>query len=260
MFPMSTNAIENTHPARIMQENPSKVLTYAHFYLIDHLISTLYIVFFGVTWYSYTPHDGRRIANSAAQKEILEAGLAASAGGAAGHVDDAERGRMALQVWNDEKGFSTTVLILGWLIKVGPLYIPLRFLLTYTDAIPIGYTCFDLVLHTIVEQQIYFIAVLYSYAIHLRRGTFRALLNSQQAQAASKQPSSSTSSSSNNARRTTSGNGYAYSHLRNSSNGGANGESVLWQGELEDGENDLPRYSSAATGREEQSSRDKNNR
>jgi hypothetical protein len=96
------------------QENPSKVLTYAHFYLIDHLISTLYIAFFGVTWYSYTPHDGRRVANSAAQKEILEAGLASGNG----QLDDAERARMALQVWNDEKGFSTTVLILGWVIKV----------------------------------------------------------------------------------------------------------------------------------------------
>lgn len=100
-----------------MQENPSKVLTYAHFYLIDHLISTLYIVFFGVTWYVYTPHDGRRIANSDAQKAILEAGLASNGG--SNPVDEHERARMALQVWNDEKGFSTTVLILGWLIKVG---------------------------------------------------------------------------------------------------------------------------------------------
>lgn len=72
------------------------------------------MVFFGVTWYRYTPHDGRRVANSDAQKAILEAGLAAGHG----QVDDAERARLALQVWNDEKGFSTTVLVLGWLIKV----------------------------------------------------------------------------------------------------------------------------------------------
>lgn len=103
------------------QENPSKILTYAHFYLIDHFISTLYIVFFGVTWYSYTPHDGRRVANSDAQKAILEAGLAAGNG----QVDDAERARLALQVWNDEKGFSTTVIVLGWLIKVGDPIDPL---------------------------------------------------------------------------------------------------------------------------------------
>lgn len=94
------------------QENPAKVLTYAHFYLIDHLISTLYIVFFGVTWYVYTPHDGRRIANSAAQKEILEGS------GPASSMSEEERTRMALQVWNDEKSFSTTVIILGWLVKV----------------------------------------------------------------------------------------------------------------------------------------------
>lgn len=70
-----------------------------------------------MTWYVYTPHDGRRIANSDAQKAILEAGLASGAGSNS-QVDEHERARMALQVWNDEKGFSTTVLVLGWLIKV----------------------------------------------------------------------------------------------------------------------------------------------
>lgn len=198
---------------QIGDENPSKVLTYAHLYLIDHIISTLYMVFFGVTWYRYTPHDGRRVANSDAQKAILEAGLAAGHG----QVDDAERARLALQVWNDEKGFSTTVLVLGWLIKI------------------------------------YFIAVLYSYAIHLRRGTFRALANSQQAQAAAKIPSAAGQSA---PRRTANQNGYVYSHLRNSSlasNGDANGD-VLWEGEHEEGSNDSPLYASSGPGREDASS------
>jgi hypothetical protein len=96
------------------QENTAKVLTYAHFYFIDHLISTLYTVYFAISWYVYTPHDGRRVANSAAQKAILEGSTGAGSG-----LDDAERARIAMQLWNDERGFSTSVLVLGWLIKVG---------------------------------------------------------------------------------------------------------------------------------------------
>lgn len=204
------------------QENPAKVLTYAHFYLIDHLISTLYIVFFGVTWYVYTPHDGRRVANSDAQKAILEGAGAANGG----MVDEHERARMALQVWNDEKGFSTTVLVLGWLIKVcNSVH---RQNTTIFQSIPPYLTM------TILSQ-IYFIAILYSYAIHLRRGTFRALLASQQASASSK----TTTSSTRPATGSSSSNGYAYSHLRNSSLA-SNGQEVVWEGAHDDASLDSP--------------------
>lgn len=111
--------------------------------------------------------------------------------------------------------------------------------------------------------QIYFIAVLYSYAIHLRRGTFRALLASQQAQAASKVPSSLSSSNNASSRRpsalpTSGNNGYAYSHLRNSSlasngnNNNNNGQQeVIWEGGLDDDAGvDAPLYNTALAGDE----------
>ena len=56
-----------------------------------------------------------------------------------------------------------------------------------------------------VSVQIYFILILYSFALHLRRGTFRTLLASQQA------------NKNGQSRRPSQANGYAYSHLHNSS-------------------------------------------
>lgn len=64
-------------------------------------------------------------------------------------------------------------------------------------------------------NQVYFILVIYSLALHLRRGTFRQLLSSQLAAKAS---SNTASSSPLNRRASQSANGYAYSHLRDSSN------------------------------------------
>lgn len=52
------------------QENADSVLRYAHLLLADHLISTLYTISFGISWYVDNPHDGQRIANSEAQKEV----------------------------------------------------------------------------------------------------------------------------------------------------------------------------------------------
>lgn len=95
------------------------MLVYAHLYLIDHVVATLSTLYFGVQWYVYNPHDGKRIANSAAQKEILEGSTGASSPGGSGLGDDsAERARKALAVWQDERGFSTFVLAAGWLLKV----------------------------------------------------------------------------------------------------------------------------------------------
>ena len=94
------------------------MLLYAHLYLFDHGISTLSTLYFGVQWYVYNPHDGHREAHSSAQKAIID-----------GHKNrlgessesDEERARKALMVWNDERGFATAVLVLGWLIKVRPM-------------------------------------------------------------------------------------------------------------------------------------------
>ena len=36
------------------------------------MISTVYTTLFAVAWYVYEPHDGRRVANSDAQREMME--------------------------------------------------------------------------------------------------------------------------------------------------------------------------------------------
>jgi len=117
------------------EEDPKRVLYFAHMFFLDHLFSTCWTVFFGVVWWVYTPHDGRRVANSDAQREMMS-----GAGGVQGHNMTAEeRAEAALGIWNKEKGFAAAVLIIGWLIKI------------------------------------YFAILIYSYAFHLRKGSYRAL-------------------------------------------------------------------------------------
>ena len=195
-------------------------MVYAHLYLLDHAISTLYTVYFGVVWYVYNPHDGRRDATSQARKELLEGHNRASTG-----IDDparlwetgesdAERVRKALGVWNDEKGFATAVLVLGWLLKV-------------RTKNPSLISCASLTQR--YTLQVYFILILYSYALHLRRNTFRPLLASQQAAKAAALPASRRPS------QAAHGNAYAYQHLRNTSTASAGGAGeVVWDPEDED--------------------------
>lgn len=105
---------------QIGEENAARTTTYAHLYLLDHAVSTLYTVYFGVVWYIYNPHDGRRDATTQARKELLAGHTTVDDAGSALDTgeSDAERARKALGVWNDEKGFATGVLVLGWLLKV----------------------------------------------------------------------------------------------------------------------------------------------
>lgn len=65
-------------------------------------------------WYVYVPHDGARVANSDAQKDMM-------GDVTGGGMDDAARIAAAQEVWKSERGFSAAVLVLGWLIKVGVL-------------------------------------------------------------------------------------------------------------------------------------------
>ena len=83
-------------------------------FFLDHLFSTCWTVFFGVVWWVYTPHDGQRVANSDAQRAMIDA-----ASGQEGlNMTDAERAQAALGIWNKEKGFAAAVLVLGWFTKV----------------------------------------------------------------------------------------------------------------------------------------------
>ncbi|KAL1944988.1 hypothetical protein VTO73DRAFT_2608 [Trametes versicolor] len=124
----------------ILHEDAKRTLYFAHLFFADHILSTAWLVYFGVLWWFYTLHDGRVIANSDAQKEVMESG--------AGHnMTDEERAAAAMTLWNAEKGIASAMIIIGWMAKI------------------------------------YFSALLYSYAIHLRKGSYRALPRSRPYQA-----------------------------------------------------------------------------
>jgi len=100
----------------LFQENPEKSRTIAHVFLLDHLVSTFWTAFFAVAWWVFTPHDGRRVINSAAQVEL------ATGGAATGHhptvISESQRAIEALQLWNQEKVYAAAIIVVGWLIKV----------------------------------------------------------------------------------------------------------------------------------------------
>lgn len=88
----------------------------AHIYFMDHVVSTLWTVFFGVAWWSFTAHDGKRITNSPAQEEV------ATGGASYGHhppiLSEEQRAEAGLELWNEEKNFAAGIIIAGWCIKV----------------------------------------------------------------------------------------------------------------------------------------------
>lgn len=68
-----------------------------------------------------------------------------------------ERRKAAMSIWNHEKGMAAAVIIFSWIFKV------CRFRV---------YRFFFLLTHCL---QIYFALIIYSYAIHLRKGSYRLL-------------------------------------------------------------------------------------
>ncbi|GAA5981613.1 hypothetical protein JCM5350_008050 [Sporobolomyces pararoseus] len=155
---------------KIGEENGPKSLIYAHLFALDHLVGTLYTSLFAAIWYLYTPHDGRRIANSDAQKAMMGSNTGTG-------LDDAGRVEAAMGVWKSERGFSGAVLLIGWMLKV------------------------------------YFILCLYSYALHVRRGTYSQLPKSSYNTIPSSKFATPGSASSNGSAR-------SRQHTRNSSTGG----------------------------------------
>jgi hypothetical protein len=96
-----------------IQEDPKSTLYFAHLFFADHVLSTSWTIFFAVVWWLYSPHDGRRVSNSAAQDQIIKNYL-----GETEKVSEDERARLALQLWGREKGVAIAIIVLGWLIKV----------------------------------------------------------------------------------------------------------------------------------------------
>ncbi|THH32048.1 hypothetical protein EUX98_g2170 [Antrodiella citrinella] len=125
----------------INQEDPKYTLYFAHVFAVDHILNTAWTVFFAVMWWMYTPHDGRRQANSPAQEEMALAGAAQAA--KIHNMTAQEREFAAMELWDHEKGTAGTVIALGWLAKI------------------------------------YFALLIYSYAVHLRKGSYRSLATSR---------------------------------------------------------------------------------
>ncbi|KAK0217727.1 Inositolphosphorylceramide synthase subunit Kei1-domain-containing protein [Armillaria fumosa] len=122
----------------VKEEDPKHTLYFAHLYFADHVFSTSWTIFFAVTWWFQTPHDGSRQANSPAQTEIIDGAIMAGQ-----PLNEKERIEAAMKIWNHEKGMAATVIALGWLSKI------------------------------------YFILLVYSYASHLRKGSYRLLSRSR---------------------------------------------------------------------------------
>lgn len=120
----------------ISEEQPSRVLRYAHIFILDHMISTAWTMIFALWWYTSASHDGRPASNSMHQAglmsliESLEAQYRTPEEMAMYRHKDldpntpegarqvAQRRESAQQIWKSERGFAAGVLVFGWVIKV----------------------------------------------------------------------------------------------------------------------------------------------
>ncbi|KAF9453609.1 DUF1753-domain-containing protein [Macrolepiota fuliginosa MF-IS2] len=117
----------------VKDEDPKHTLYFAHLFAADHVLSTAWTVFFAIDLWVWTPHDGRRQANSAAQEEMMKTANITV------HLTEEERKIAAMAIWNHEKGTAAVVIAFSWLFKL------------------------------------YFALLIYSYATHLRKGSYRSL-------------------------------------------------------------------------------------
>lgn len=120
----------------ISEERHKGALQYAHFFLLDHMVSTSWTMLFAIWWYLYAPHDGRPVSNSDHQAglmaliESLEAQYHTPEEMALlrhkpinmstpeGAAEAASRTQRAHVAWESERGFAAGVLGAGWLLKV----------------------------------------------------------------------------------------------------------------------------------------------
>ncbi|KAF5361986.1 hypothetical protein D9756_002427 [Leucocoprinus leucothites] len=117
----------------VKDEDPKQTLYFAHLFAADHVLSTAWTIFFALVWWIWTPHDGRRQANSAAQEAMMKTANITN------HLTPEERVAAAMTIWNHEKSTAAAVIAISWLSKV------------------------------------YFALLIYSYATHLRKGSYRSL-------------------------------------------------------------------------------------
>jgi len=111
MFVCSANTLSLADTAFI-QENPQHTLYFAYFFFVDHILSTVWTVFFTIVWWNY-PHDGQQISNSLAQEAIRH-----GAPDVKHSMTDAQRAVEANILWHEEKSTAMGVIIVSWLAKV----------------------------------------------------------------------------------------------------------------------------------------------
>jgi len=112
-FATSSDSLSHLCSLSTTQENPRHMLYFAHIFFADHILNTIWTVYFAVHWWLYTPHDGRRNANSPAQQALIDGYI-----GEHQTMSEAERTAAAERVWRAEKAQALTIIVLGWLIKV----------------------------------------------------------------------------------------------------------------------------------------------
>jgi inositol phosphorylceramide synthase regulatory subunit len=112
-FATQSDSLSHSYSLFTTQENPKHMLYFAHIFFADHILNTIWTVYFIVHWWLYTPHDGRRNAHSPAQQALIDGYI-----GEHQTMSEAERTAAAERVWRAEKAQALTIIILGWLIKV----------------------------------------------------------------------------------------------------------------------------------------------
>lgn len=107
----------------ISEESSPTVMLYAHLYLADHMISSIWSFYFFQMIYYHTEHNGQPPTLSRYQSglitliESIESQYETK-GVYHTPLEGSARTQAAQQVWKGESGFSGTVLILAWLLKV----------------------------------------------------------------------------------------------------------------------------------------------
>lgn len=74
--------------------------------------------FFYNYWY-ILKHDGSRVVNSQAQKDIYDLAISRGEISPPEGESAADKAALALGIWENEKGYALGVILVGFLIKVG---------------------------------------------------------------------------------------------------------------------------------------------
>ncbi|KAK0545305.1 hypothetical protein OC846_001165 [Tilletia horrida] len=161
----------------ISDEKPSTVLAYANLFTLDHMLSTFWTLLFAFHWFALA-HDGAKPALAPHQAGLMD--LIENIekqyelpGKVEHHVplEGDARKESAQKVWRDERTFATFVLVVGWLLKI------------------------------------YFALLLYSFALHLRHGTYHSLSSTKLSQTNSTANGSAAGGSDSNTRTAPDGSG-----------------------------------------------------